>query len=561
MLKLSVSATDPVRAADIANAIAVAYVSWENENERATARDAAGLLGEDLAGLRRDVEKAERAVAEFRIQHGLAGTNGVGGTLNDQRVVDLRNQLVALRSEQLAKKGQLQRAQAARSRGGDALADLGPAAAVIMALRSQLSDLERRKAELALTFAERHPQMLSINSQLDELNRRIALETAQAVASVQDELGSLAAREQAVEQELTSIQGSAALDRQAEVELQELERQAAAARTTYETTLARYRQAEQAADISKSDARIISGASEPLAPTTPAPLLIALVGFTAFTALGSGLGLLLEGLDRRVQTSRQVEQALGVPSLGVMPYIRRRRWRDRPASYLLEHPFTYYAEAAQSIVVQLDAAIGNPGPDALVVTSALPGEGKTTLVVSLAAALARAGLKVCVLDLDLRRPSIAARLGVGQARPDLMDHLAGHCGLNELVRRAPQGGFDVVPVARPSENALMLLKSAAFVQTWNDLRARYDIVVVDTAPMLALSETQAVCRLARHFVVATRWRHTDTVATGEVIHRLSALNPSFIGTVLTMVDVSKYKLYAHGEAGSYYHRCNKYYSG
>jgi len=197
----------------------------------------------------------------------------------------------------------------------------------------------------------------------------------------------------------------------------------------------------------------------------------------------------------------------------------------------------------------------------LVVTSALPGEGKTTLAVSLAAALARAGLKVCILDLDLRRPSVAARLGLGQAHPDLMDHLAGRCGLGELVRHAPQGGFDVVPVARPSENALMLLKSAAFARTWSDLRVRYDIVVVDTAPMLALSETQAVCRLSRHFVVATRWRHTDTVATGEVIRRLSALNPSFIGTVLTMVDVSKYKLYAHGEAGSYYRRCNKYYSG
>ena len=78
--------------------------------------------------------------------------------------------------------------------------------------------------------------------------------------------------------------------------------------------------------------------------------------------------------------------------------------------------------------------------------------------------------------------------------------------------------------------------------------------------MLALSETQAVCRLAKHFIVATRWRHTDTVATGEVIRRLTALNPSFIGIVLTMVDIAKYKLYADGEAGSYYHKVNKYYT-
>jgi polysaccharide biosynthesis transport protein len=269
----------------------------------------------------------------------------------------------------------------------------------------------------------------------------------------------------------------------------------------------------------------------------------------------------LEGMDRRVQTSQQVERALGVPSLGVMPFIRRRRWRDNPAGYLAKYPFTYYAESAQSVMMQLDAVAGEPGPNSIVVTSALPGEGKTTLVVSLAAALAQTGLKVCVLDLDLRRPMVAARVGMAQARTTLMDYVAGRAVLDEVVQAPAHGGFDVVPVGRqPTENALMLLKSVAFRRLWGELCSRYDIVVVDSGPMLALSETQAVCRLARHFIVATRWRHTDTAATGEVIRRLSMMNPSFIGVVLTMVDIGKYKLYAHGEAGAYYQRCRSYYT-
>jgi polysaccharide biosynthesis transport protein len=243
-----------------------------------------------------------------------------------------------------------------------------------------------------------------------------------------------------------------------------------------------------------------------------------------------------------------------------MPLIRRRRWRDNPAGYLAEYPFTYYAESAQSVVMQLDAAAGDPGPNSIVVTSALPGEGKTTLVVSLAAALARTGLKVCVLDLDLRRPMVAARVGMARARATLVDYVAGRAALEEVVQTPAHGGFDFVPVGRPTENALMLLKSAAFARLWGELCSRYDIVVVDSAPMLALSETQAVCRLAKHFIVATRWRHTDTVATGEVIRRLSMMNPSFIGIVLTMVDIGKYKLYAHGEAGAYYKRCRSYYA-
>jgi tyrosine-protein kinase Etk/Wzc len=132
--------------------------------------------------------------------------------------------------------------------------------------------------------------------------------------------------------------------------------------------------------------------------------------------------------------------------------------------------------------------------------------------------------------------------------------------LDDVVHRAGRSGFDFVPAGRPLENALMLLKSAAFATLWAQLHSRYDIVVVDSSPMLALSEAQAVCRLGKHFVVATRWRHTDTVATGEVIRRLSAQDPSLIGVVLTMVDIGKYKLYAHGEAGAYYRKCRKYYA-
>ena len=560
MLRLSVRATKPAKAADIANAIAVTYVSWEKERNRQTARDAAGLLVQQLDVLQADLQKAERTVAEFRNTHGLAIAGLTGGTLNDQRLTDLRSQLVALRGEQIAKRAQLQRARAARNRGGDALADLSASAPIILALRSQESELERRRAELAQTYAGRHPQILTINIQIDDVRQRLVLETDRAIASIQDELGSITGRQQAVERDLASLQGNAAVDRQAEVQLQELERQAAAERNEYENMLRRYREAAQVADIGGSDARVVSGAAKPLAPITPGPLVLGLVGFAAFTALGSALAFLLEGTDRRIQTSAQVERALGVPSLGIMPFIQQQKWRDRPANYLAENPFTYYAEAAQSIVMQLDAEVGDPGPRSLVVTSALPGEGKTTLVVTLAAALARNGLKVCVLDLDLRRPRIAAIVGMVDAQASLTDYLAGRATLDEVVRGAARGAFDFVPVGRPLENAVMVLKSAAFARLWGELTGRYDIIVVDSAPMLALSETQAVCRLAKHFIVATRWRHTDTVATGEVIRRLSSIHPCFIGVVLTMVDMSKFNLYARGEAGAYYQKCREYYT-
>src|SRR3954453_729252 len=139
MLQLTVRANGAAQSADIANAVAVAYVSAEKEHQHRTAVDAAGLMRQELGRLQKDVVEAERAVAEFRNSHGLAASGTSGGTLNDQRVVDLRAQLVALRGEQIAKQGQLQRARAALIRGGDALADLGSSAPLVLTLRSQQS--------------------------------------------------------------------------------------------------------------------------------------------------------------------------------------------------------------------------------------------------------------------------------------------------------------------------------------------------------------------------------------------------------------------------------------
>lgn len=561
-IAINYASREPAKAAAIANALADSYVRWELERQQHTAREAAAWLREQLEQLQASVSQAEQAAAQFRVEHGLTAANGGSGTLNDQRVMDLKAQLVALRAEQIQKQSTLAQALSARrpAGGGPALAGLAVSPA-LMQLRTQQVDLERRRAELSQVYGARHPQMLDVEAQLRAISEKIRLEVDQSIAGMRDELASLKSRENAIQDELEGLQGGSWQDRQAEVQLRELERQAIVSRDRYETLLARYREARERAEFPTSNARVISRAAPPAFPSTPGKAVFAGVGFTTSLMLGSMLAFIAEQLDRKVRSARSLERLLDIPALGVLPYIRQRRWRKHPASYIAQSPFTYYAEAAQGILAQLDQAGGASRPATVMVTSALPDEGKTTLTVSLAAAAVRAGWRACVVDLDLRRPSVLSRLEPAEAVTcGVVDYVDGAAGLDDVVGWDPKSEIAFVATGRWPKNPLRLIRSQGLDNLIAALRARFDLVIIDTPPLLALSETAMAARLADQFVLATRWSRTETAAAAEAATRLlAAVQPRFVGFALTMVDPKKYRLYGRDEAGAYYKNYREYY--
>src|SRR3954471_13554609 len=551
-IQISYLSNTPAKTAGIANALAEAYIRWEAEHRQETAREAAAWLQQRLGDLGARVQQAEQAAADFRIKHDLAATNTDAKTITDQRLVDLKNQLVALQGEEIDKQAKLERARAARSsgNGADALA-LSDAykSPILLQLYQQEADLNRREAELKQVFGNRHPQILDAQVQINDVKQRIQLEVNRAIANMQDDLASLKSREKAIGRDISSLQAGSSQDRQAEVQLGELERQAKTSRDLYEQLLNRYHEAQERADLLSTKAQVVSRAAPPAQQSTPGKAVFAVLGFTVSTMLGSMMAFLVEQLDRRVQNVRQLEHLLGIRALGILPFIRQRRFRKRPASYIAEQPFTYFAEASQSILMQLDSSADPSRLKVLVVTSALPDEGKTTFALSLAATGVRSGFKVCVVDLDLPHPSVPGKLGFGLPRPGLTDYVAGTAELADVIHRDNKSAIDFIPVGERPENSLMLLRSPALDSLWRMLRANYDLVVVDSAPLLALSETQAVGRFADHVVIAAQWRRTEAAATAEATRLLSEFGVRSIRFVLTKVDIKKYKLYAAGESG------------
>lgn len=550
---------DPRFAAEAANAIARAYVSSQLDRRRLAAGRAADWLQARLDKLRETVASSEREAADFQAAHGLYSPGG--STFNEQRMLEGHRQLIAVRDEQLAKEAKLRRARQMRAAGQDldALAEsLG--SALIANLRAQEATLKRQEAESAQTYGVRHPIMVNLRAQIKEVQATLRQEIDRVIRNLEDELEILAGRERALAADLAQSGRTQETNQQAALRLRELERQTDAAREHYEALLRRFRATQEQGTLSLSDAQIISPALPPTDPSTPGPGVFALIGFTVSSMFGGLLALVLEQLNRRVRSAAALEQVLGVPVLGLMPHLPTREARRNVRRYMTEKPLSEFAESARTLLVSLQVSQHGWRSPALLVTSALPEEGKSTLCLALALAAARSGFKVLLVDLDLRRPALSRRLsGDSVGAAGLVDYLEGRLAFQELVQHEPNTGIDFVVAGRSPADPLAALQSPRLRHLIETGRKSYDYVILDSAPLLAVAEARTAARLADRVVLATRWRCTDAEAVHHAVRMLLQMQVELAGCVLTDVRMSKYKLYAT-DAGSYYGQYRRYYA-
>jgi polysaccharide biosynthesis transport protein len=177
----------------------------------------------------------------------------------------------------------------------------------------------------------------------------------------------------------------------------------------------------------------------------------------------------------------------------------------------------------------------------------------------LAAAAANSGLKVLLIDLDLRRPTFHKRVGDGPDQGGLVDHLNGTLPRERLIQHEPQSGFDFVIVGRPPHNPLELLQSPKLRRLIETARRDYDQIIIDCAPVLAVTDARVATQLADRIIVAARWRRTRSDAVGGALRILADVQADVAGCVLTAVNMNQYRLYASGEAASYYRQYRRYY--
>lgn len=557
VLLVSFTSVDAAKAAKVANRATQMYIEDQLNQKSSATNKANTWLEERLSSLKSEVSDAETTVAKFKADNNIVETQDV--TLNDQQLADLNKELIQARAELAAAQAKLRLARDMRG-GGTGLDTMAEVlnSPVIVALRSQETDLLRRENELRQQFGAKHPLIQQITTEKKQLYGKISAEVARISSNLDNEAQVLQTKVATLENELDKAKGTSNKDRNAEIQLRELQRQADTSRALYEQFLQRFKETREQQQLIEPDAKIISVAAPPDKPSTPGPRLFGAIGFAGSFVVGSLLALLVERRDQGLRSSRQIERVLGMQPLALVPRLDRLKRNQKPHQYLMAKPLSAYTEAVRSVLTSLKlSSVDNP-PKVILVTSSLPQEGKSTFAASLATFAARSQKKVILVDLDLRHPSVTRELG-RQVAAGIVEFMVGDRTLDEVIQNDPTTGMDFLPVKRQTANPTDLLDSQKMRLLIETLKQTYDYVFLDCAPLMSVTDGRLAALLADRVVFCIRWSKTPEEAVKLSFDTLRQTGVPIGGVVLTQVDVKKHAQYGYGDVGQYYGKYHDYY--
>jgi capsular exopolysaccharide synthesis family protein len=360
---------------------------------------------------------------------------------------------------------------------------------------------------------------------------------------------------------LESVKKKIAVLNQSEVQLRALERDAAASRTLLEILMQRTKQTVSQETFQEADADIVSNAPMPGAPSYPRKGIILPLTFSAALILGILLVFAIEKLDLGFRSMEQVERFLGVSPLGLIPTVSKLTMiGKKPHDYVLENPGSAFCEAIRSLYTNILLSDVAQRPKVIMVTSALPREGKTVVTLSLARMLSTAGNKVIVVDCDFRKPTVHKDLGIPPG-PGLSDYLTGDAVLDQIIQEDNESGAHILRAGTHVQKSPDQLDSGLMQKLLKNLRLKYDVVILDSPPVLVVSDPLFIARLVDMTIFLVRWARTRRAVASLGLRQVLGAQANVGGVLLTMVDVKMHAQYAFGDSGSYYGQLKKYYTG
>jgi capsular exopolysaccharide synthesis family protein len=561
VINITVRSPDPQMAARIANDFPEAYIVDQLEAKFEATEKANAWLTEQLRELETKVVESERAVEIYRDEHGLAGN--AGATILDEQVSELNSQLIIARAELAEVEARLEQLRRLLAGGGQGVETASEvmSSALVQQLRTQEAQALSRLSELSVEFGPKHPRMLQVQAEIVELRERIRKEVERIAVGLENEADFARTRVGALQSNLRAAQGETSEQNKEAIQLRALQREAAANRALYEQFLTRFKETSSTQGLESSDARIISRAEVPGGPSYPnrKKLLTQyiLMGFLGACGLVLGLQMLNPGMT----SPEQVQNVLRETVIGLIPSLTGK---SGPHDSVLENPNSNLVEAINSLKFALELSNPDRPVKAIQVTSSVPEEGKTTLAIALARVLAASGKKVILVEGDLRRSSIGKKLELREKHKGLSDFVvANHAEPTDFLMRDERGGVDFMPGGTAKyANATDIFSSLRMQQIIDLLKERYDLVVVDTPPVMAVADARIIGRVVDTTVFVVRWDKTPRKVARAAVDQLHRANVDIAGVVLQQVDLKRYGRLGYGDSGYYYHygRYGKYYS-
>jgi len=574
VVSIAYMAPDPLLAKAVADQVAQQYLAVKERSRRAAVANVNGGMSDEINRLRDQLQQAEDAVAQYRVKHNLFDTQGDSTGQNTQSSTFTQQELSTYKQQEAASRAALADAQARLAaaetqlhRGLNGGGDVGAAlqSPVVQQLRNQRAQLATAYADMQARYQPDHPDLIKAKDQLDVLDRAINAEIERQISSLRANLQIARDQEANASRTVAMTSGALASDNTATVQLNELQRKADGLRDTYQTLLTRRNSIASQALVADEDARIVSPAVVPIKPTWPNKPLVLLIGLALAAIVTTASVWLAEAFDRKLVTSDDVERKLGLPHVANVPDVASLRRLGDPkiaaAEYVLKRPDSLYAESLRAIRLTLMRPARGNEMTTVGITSSRPGEGKTTLAISLARVSAMAGSRTLLVDADTRRPMVAKMLGVSP-RNGLVELLRGTATLDDVLLRDEASGAMVLPCVRPagSSTSQDLFDGGRLQALLASLQGRFDLVIFDSAPAMAVADARLLMRQLDQVLLAVRWNDTPRQTAAAALKRMRALDIEPLGAVTTRVNMRALAAYGHGDIDRDHATYGAYYS-
>ncbi|CAH2599849.1 Polysaccharide biosynthesis tyrosine autokinase [Rhodovastum atsumiense] len=549
VIRVTFTSQNPETASKVVNAIVHHYTLENVERSSRRTREAHEWISQRLTELRERSARSAAAVEKYRAEHGLI--KGRDASIVQEQISQVSTELLRARTQRAEMEAAVEQMRASGLPELQ-LGDPTGAYQLLARLREQSSVISARYAEITRRYGTENAAADQARAQLADVNASIAKERDRLRQTTLSRLAVARATETTLSRTLADLKSRSEAADSDMAQLRALEREAATDQDMYANFMTRWRETGEEAKFRAGNVRILSEAAAPITPSFPKMSLFLPIGFVLSFGAASFTTLVLERIRPGVRSPDDLEQGTGLQSLGLLPYVPK-------GNKFLRQMFE---ESVSLVLARTLLPTGATKPRSLLVTSTLPGEGKTTTAVALARAAAEQGMRVLLVDADMRSQALTSMaFPEGVSHPNLADLLQGSCtSTNEAIVWHERWGVSVLPVEQLPNAAMRLFGSGAWEGLLNQLTAQFDLVIIDSPPVLVGGDSWHLARFAEITVLLTRWRSTAPDAVAYAVSQLQSARATLAGAVLTMVSAAEYGSYGLGDSLAYSHELMHYYN-
>jgi capsular exopolysaccharide synthesis family protein len=533
--------------------VAEGYLYDQTEAKASAVQRDYDWLTARLHDLRVDLALHEGQVETIRQKFNLPETGSESGSSIDQQsVTELNTQLLQTEADVAARQARYETAEHLRKTGGD-LGSLSEAASsrIIEDLRKQQNDLRWKLGDLSSRYTTAYPELIETQQHLQAVNSAIDGETARVLAGLHDEYESAVARQQAASERLAQVTKENDRGEKADgrIQLRDAQRTVDADRSLYNTFLGKLQDVEQQLTRHDPEARIISSASLPDAPSFPKPIIFIGGGAVFGGMVGTGLALLIPRREKGFSSINDAETKLSLPVRGALPMLSRpsqiaRRVPMNIVDYVMGRSLSQFTECLRALRISLRIGSAD-GPHIIQITSAVAGEGKSSVAAALAVSAALSGLRTALIDADIRSPSISGMFGLWDVQ-GLTNVLQDNLPVRVAIQRHRGLPLSIIAAGSVACPDLDLIASQLFASIVKDLARDHDLVILDTPPVLAVSDPLVVAKVSEETLLVIDSQRTPNVMVDRAVKALRAVNAPLAGLVLNKVNLTKPGRYSYG---------------